>query len=96
MDVESGEAGKGMEQNRGSNTALDLLSAHEAANSQLKFKDVKFAVASAGRASRGTKQIMHGVSGSVNSGEVLAIMVGPGPCRILPATSTNALCTLVS
>jgi hypothetical protein len=69
MDVESGEAGKGMErkQNRGSNT-----------DSQLKFKDVQFAVAST-RASRGTKQILHGVSGGVDSGEVLAIMVGPAP-----------------
>ena len=76
MIIESGEAGKGMPrtqgQNRGSNTALDLLSARKAANVQLKFKDVTFTVAT----KSGTKQILHGISGGVNSGEVLAVL-GP-------------------
>lgn len=57
---------------RGSNSALDLLSADKAKDSQLTFKDVTYSV----RTKSGTKDILHGISGSCNSGEVLAIM-GP-------------------
>jgi ABC-type multidrug transport system ATPase subunit len=56
----------------GSGAALDLLAATKAANSQFKFKDVKFTVAT----KRGDKAILQGITGGVNSGEVLAIM-GP-------------------
>ena len=57
---------------RGSNSALDLLSADKAKDSQLTFKDVRYSV----KTKQGTKEILHGISGSCNSGEVLAIM-GP-------------------
>ena len=60
-------------QQRGSSDALDLLSEHKSANSQLKFKDVRFTV----KAKGGDKEILHGITGGVNSGEVLAIMAGP-------------------
>ena len=57
---------------RGSNSALDLLSADKAKDSQLTFKDVRYSV----KTKQGTKEILHGINGSCNSGEVLAIM-GP-------------------
>jgi ABC-type multidrug transport system ATPase subunit len=74
---------------RGSNPALELLSSNQAKNSQLTFKDVKYSVeerveftgnvqdfVSRSIAKKPIKTILHGITGSVNSGEVLAIM-GP-------------------
>lgn len=57
---------------RGSNCALELLAADKANDSQITFKDVTYSV----NTKSGVKEILHGISGSCNSGEVLAIM-GP-------------------